>query len=102
MFLMCPEKVESDCSMDCSSPISANRLLKMLKEEPERAGMCSPDWAISAISPTVFKRDGFAAGVRPGDDHPEGLLIQVDVDRHHGRRVEQGVARLVEAEVQPG
>ena len=38
MLVMCPEKVESDCSMDCSSPMSANTLSKQLNSEPDCAG----------------------------------------------------------------
>jgi len=43
-----------DCSIDCSSPISANTLLKTLVSELLSAGICKPDWAINTNKPTVF------------------------------------------------
>jgi len=52
--IMCPENVERDCSMDCSSPISANTSLKTLRREPDCAGICKPDCAMSTSKPTVL------------------------------------------------
>ena len=98
MLRICPEKVDSDCSMDCSSPISAKTLWNTLNAEPERAGMCRPDCAISTSRPTVFSVDRLAARVRAGDDHREGLLIQHHIDRHNRLRIEQRVAGLVQAD----
>ena len=52
---MCEENVDSDCSIDCSSPISAKTLSKAATDELLSHGMFNPDFAISVISPTVFK-----------------------------------------------
>ena len=54
MAPMCDEKVLSDCSMLCSSPISANTCGKTLTSEPSSAGMCRPARAISVSRPMVF------------------------------------------------
>ena len=54
MFRMCDENVESDCSIDCSSPMSASTVSKMAMELPSSAGMCRPHSAISVKSPMVF------------------------------------------------
>ena len=55
MFTMCEEKVESDCSIDCSSPISDRTFLKTLRRVRGDAGMGIPAWARSVKSPMVFR-----------------------------------------------
>ena len=53
--LMWEEKVLKDCSIDCSSPISAKIWSKTAALLPSAAGMNKPDWAISCKSPAVFR-----------------------------------------------
>ncbi len=48
--------------------------------------------------PHGFQRDGLAAGVGAGDDHGEGLLVEVHINGHHFFSVQQRVARLKEAQ----
>ena len=54
MFAMCAENVESDCSIDCSSPMSAKTLSKKPIFASSRHGTKSPDFAIRQRSPVVF------------------------------------------------
>ena len=54
-FFMCPEKVESDCSMLCSSPMSANTSRNTARRLPWKAGMWSPACPIRVKRPTVFR-----------------------------------------------
>ncbi|MCY1425332.1 hypothetical protein D9M71_411180 [compost metagenome] len=49
------ENVESDCSIDCSSPISANNCSNTASSEPSNAGTGNPACAINVHRPTVFK-----------------------------------------------
>ena len=59
MFAMCAEKVESACSIDCSSPISANILSKNPIFASSRHGTKSPDFAIRQSNPVVFSETVF-------------------------------------------
>ena len=56
---MCEENVESDCSRLCSSPMSASTSSKTGSCDPWCAGMCRPDCAMIASSPTVFRATVF-------------------------------------------
>ena len=49
----CPENVDSDWAIDCSSPMSAKTSRKIGSRLPAAAGMCRPAWCISASSPSV-------------------------------------------------
>src|SRR5699024_7045783 len=55
IFFICDEKVDRDCSIDCSSPISQNTFLNIVMIEPSKVGINKPDCAINVIKPTVFK-----------------------------------------------
>ena len=55
MPLMWDEKVLSDCSIDCSSPISAQISRKTAALLPSAAGINRPACAINCNKPTVFK-----------------------------------------------
>ena len=55
MLTMWEEKVLSDCSILCSSPMSANTSSKIPSSERSDAGICRPDCPISVSRPTVFK-----------------------------------------------
>ncbi len=48
-----PLKVDSDCAMDCSSPMSAKTSRKIGRRLPAAAGTCRPAWCISESSPMV-------------------------------------------------
>ena len=54
IVVICPEKVDRLCSMDCSSPISANTCSNTASSVPKSAGTCKPACAISVSRPTVF------------------------------------------------
>ena len=45
-----------------------------------------------------LQRHRLAARVGAGDHQGEGLRVQVDIDRHHRGGLQQGVARLVQAD----
>ena len=83
MFVTCPEKVESDCSMLCSSPMSAKTFWKTGMREPCSAGIGSPACAISVSRPTVLERDRLTAGVRARDEHAALIERERDRDRDH-------------------
>ena len=51
---MCAEKVERDCSILCSSPMSAKIFLKMPVALPSLTGTNKPDWIISVNNPIVL------------------------------------------------
>ena len=53
-LVMCAENVLRLAEIDCSSPMSAKRLLKTGSLVPLSAGRCSPACAIAANSPAVF------------------------------------------------
>ena len=55
MLVMWDEKVESDCSMLCSSPMSAKMLRCMQTRLPSPAGMNRPHWAIAVSRPRVLR-----------------------------------------------
>ena len=55
MLDICPENVERLCSIDCSSPMSANTCSNTLSSVPRSAGTWSPAQAIRVNSPTVFR-----------------------------------------------
>jgi len=55
IFTMWEEKVESDCSMDCSSPMSAYTAPKVEMRLSSPTGMCRPHSAISVSRPSVFR-----------------------------------------------
>ena len=55
MLVIWEEKVLSDCSMLCSSPISAKTSSKIPSSERSEAGIWSPACPIKVKSPTVFK-----------------------------------------------
>ena len=59
ILVMCEEKVLKDCSMLCSSPISAYTSSNTASSERSRAGMCSPACPIKVNSPVVFKETVF-------------------------------------------
>ena len=54
MFVMWDEKVESDCSMLCSSPISAKTRSKTESSLLSPAGIMSPHIAMSENRPSVL------------------------------------------------
>ena len=54
IFFIWLEKVERDCSMLCSSPISANTLSNTANSVPTFAGTNMPDCAIRVKRPIVF------------------------------------------------
>ena len=54
MFVMCAENVESDCSMLCSSPISASTWRNTAISLPSAAGIIRPHIAISVRRPAVL------------------------------------------------
>ena len=54
IFVMCEENVESDCSMLCSSPISASTFLNTEILLLSETGSISPHSAISVSRPIVF------------------------------------------------
>ena len=49
----CPEKVESDWAIDCSSPMSAKMSRQTGSRLPGSAGMWSPAWCIRLSRPSV-------------------------------------------------
>ena len=49
------ENVDTDRSMLCASPMSANTLSKTDRDDPEAAGICNPAWCISTSNPIVFR-----------------------------------------------
>ena len=55
IWVMWELNVESDCSMLCSSPMSAQTFAKTETCEPASAGIWRPDMAISVSSPMVFR-----------------------------------------------
>jgi len=69
MLVIWPEKVESDCSIDCSSPMSAYMAVKQGSSERIEPGMSRPLCAITASSPTVLSVTGLTARIGAGDDH---------------------------------
>ena len=52
---MCAEKVDKDCSMDCSSPISASTVRNTDTVLPSRTGGSKPHMVIKVNKPIVFK-----------------------------------------------
>src|SRR5699024_6474347 len=54
IFDICDENVLKFCSIDCSSPISANTSEKTAIWQPSSAGTCKPDWTIKVHKPTIF------------------------------------------------
>ena len=76
----CDEKVESDCSRLCSSPMSASTSSKTGSCDPSPAGMCRPAWAMTASSPTVLSATVLPPVFGPGDDQDPEL------DARGGRR----------------
>ena len=55
MFPICELNVDSDCSIDCSSPMSANTASKTGRRLSLSAGTGIPACAISASRPTVLR-----------------------------------------------
>ena len=55
IFVICAENVDSDCSILCSSPMSAKTLLKTQSLLLSAAGIIIPHKAISVSKPIVFK-----------------------------------------------
>ena len=55
MLVMWAEKVDRDCSMLCSSPISTKIFSKVETEEPGATGIRSPHMVIRLRSPRVFR-----------------------------------------------
>ena len=55
IFAICEEKVDRDCSMLCSSPMSAYISRNKPSFEPSAAGIKSPDSPIRVSSPTVLR-----------------------------------------------
>ena len=54
IFVMCAENVERDCSMLCSSPMSAKTWSKIETSLPSAAGIIRPHMVISVKRPAVF------------------------------------------------
>ena len=54
ILVICAEKVESDCSMLCSSPMSASTLPNTATRELSAAGIYSPQAAIKVNNPSVL------------------------------------------------
>ena len=52
MFLRCPENVDKDCSMDCSSPISVKMLENVEISLSAPAGINMPESAMTSRIPT--------------------------------------------------
>ena len=82
------EKVDSDCAMLCSSPMSAMTRRKTGRRAPSAAGTRSPAWCMSASRPSVLSADRLAAGVRPGDDQGAVAepIAEAQVDGDGARR----------------
>ena len=68
MLPMCELNVDSDCSIDCSSPMSAKTASKTGRRESASAGTGSPACAISASRPTVFSATVLPPVFGPGDE----------------------------------
>src|SRR4026207_130630 len=58
-FVICPLNVLSDCSMDCSSPISAKTVWNNGSSDPLCTGICIPLCAIKTSRPTVLSETVF-------------------------------------------
>jgi hypothetical protein len=85
MRLMCELNVDRFCEMPCSSPMSANTASRNGTSAPAAAGTGTPDRAISASNPTVFKRHRLPARVRPGHHQHPVRVRERHVERHDAR-----------------
>ena len=79
----CPENVDSDCAMDCSSPMSAKTSRKIGSREPDLGGDVQPGLVHQRQQAQRPQRDRLAAGVRPGDDERRVAVAQPEVDGDH-------------------
>ena len=89
---MWPENVDSDCAIDCSSPMSANTSRKMGRRLPGAAGMCSPAWCMSASRPSVRRVTVLPPVFGPVTTSARVPVAQPDVDRDDPTR-QAGMAR---------
>ena len=80
MVRMCEENVESDCSIDCSSPMS--RVDRPVRHEAAAlvAGHGQPRLGHQGQQTDGLERDRLPAGVRSRDEQSRGLVAQVKVD----------------------
>ena len=86
MLPMCELNVESDCSMLCSSPMSAKTASKTGRRVSSSGGNREACLRHQAEQPGRLERDGLAAGVRAGDQQYAELLGLVVRQREAGRR----------------
>ena len=107
MLVMWAEKVESDCSIDCSSPMSGEDVVENGDAGTSLGGHRQSGLGHEAEQSDGLQGDGFAAGVGSGDEDAAGVGSERSGDRndvageHVG--VEQGVSRRVEDQVlRPG
>ena len=77
-----PENVESDCAIDCSSPMSAKTSRQIGRRLPGGGRDVQPGLVHQAEQPERAQRDGLAAGVRAGHDERRVAVAEPDVDRH--------------------
>ena len=93
MLVMWEEKVDRDCSMLCSSPMSANTSPKHGHLGAlDAPGMCRPAWAISVNRPTVLSVTVLPPVLGPVTTSVVKSVAQPQVDGHHLVRVDEGMA----------
>ena len=91
MLPMCELNVESDCSIDCSSPMSAKTASKMGRRESASAGIGQAGLGHQREEAGGLEGDGLAAGVGAGDQEDREVLGA-------GRRRDVGGLRAALAE----
>ena len=96
MLVMWAEKVERDCSMDCSSPISANTAENTDRGAAVVRRRHQPAHRHQSEQADGFQGDGFAAGVGPGDDQGVEGGAELHVDGDHLLRIDQRMAGVAE------
>jgi hypothetical protein len=79
---MCDENVDSDCSMLCSSPMSARTPSKKLSLLSSDAGTISPDMAIRVIRPSVLSVTVLPPVFGPVIDERIEIAPERDIHRH--------------------
>ncbi len=76
-------KVESDCSMLCSSPMSTSMRSKTATLLSSAAGIIIPHIVISVKSPSVLRLTVFPPVLGPRYDQRVKILSKPDVGGHH-------------------
>ena len=98
MLPMCQLKVESVCSMLCSSPMSAKTPSKSGSWLSVAAGMGRPACAIRLKKPDGLERHRLAAGIGAGDYHRGEVFAQLQRERH-GFIAEERVAGVHQLDI---